>query len=76
VCVQVLEVEKVIVLELSLPKPGGMCYRHNLTGPEDGLRTTWAEGDNRDGLRIGFCASVLRAGMAVCLSKDSLNMVS
>ena len=21
-----------MVLELSLPKPGGMCYRHKLTG--------------------------------------------
>jgi hypothetical protein len=44
-----------------------MCYRHNLTGPKDGPRATWAEGDHRDGLRIGFCASVLRAGMAVYL---------
>jgi hypothetical protein len=52
-----------------------MCYRHNLTGLEDGPTATWAEGGNRDGLRIDFCASVLRAGMAVCLSKDSLNMV-
>jgi hypothetical protein len=43
------------------------CYLHNLTGPENGPRATWAEGDNRDGLRIGFYASVLRAGMAVCL---------
>jgi hypothetical protein len=43
------------------------CYRHNLTGPEDGPRATWAEGDHRDGLRIGLCASVLRAGMAVYL---------
>jgi hypothetical protein len=53
-----------------------MCYHHNLIGPEDGPRATCAEGDNRDGLQIGFCASVLRAGMDVCLSKDSLNMVS
>jgi hypothetical protein len=45
--VQALEAEEVMVLELSLPKPGGMCYRHNLTGPEDGPRATWAEGDNR-----------------------------
>jgi hypothetical protein len=65
--VQVLEVKEAMVLELSLLKPGGMCYRHNLTGPEDGPRATWAEGDHRDGLRIGFCASVLRAGMAVYL---------
>jgi hypothetical protein len=65
--VQVLEVEEAMVLELSLPKPGGMCYHHNLTGPKDGPRATWAEGDHRDGLQIGFCASVLRAGMAVYL---------
>jgi hypothetical protein len=45
----------------------GCCYRHNLTGPKDGPRATWAEGDHRDGLRIGFCASVLRARMAVYL---------
>jgi hypothetical protein len=44
-----------------------MCYRHNLTGPENGPTATWAEGDNRDGLRIGFYASVLMAGMAVYL---------
>jgi hypothetical protein len=44
-----------------------MCYRHNLTGPEDGPRATWAEEDHHDGLRIGLCASVLRAGMAVYL---------
>jgi hypothetical protein len=44
-----------------------MCYRHNLTRPEDGPRAIWAGGDNRDGLRISFYASVLRAGMAVCL---------
>jgi hypothetical protein len=44
-----------------------MCYRHNLIGPRDGPRATWAEGDHRDGLRIGSYASVLRAGMAVYL---------
>jgi hypothetical protein len=31
-----LVVEEAMVLELSLPKPGGMCYRHNLAGPRDG----------------------------------------
>jgi hypothetical protein len=44
-----------------------MCYHHNLTGPEDGPRATWAEGDHRGGLRIGFYVSVLRARMAVYL---------
>jgi hypothetical protein len=43
------------------------CYHHNLTGPEDGPRATWAEGDHHGGLRIGFCVSVLRARMAVYL---------
>jgi hypothetical protein len=43
------------------------CYHHNLIGPRDGQRATWAEGDHRDGLRIGSCASVLRAAMAVYL---------
>jgi hypothetical protein len=40
-----LEIEEVrrwklekVVSELLLPKPGGMCYRHNLAGPEGGLR--------------------------------------
>jgi hypothetical protein len=47
----------------------GNCYRHNLTGPKDGPRATWAEGDHRDGLRIGLCTSVLRAGVAVYLIK-------
>jgi hypothetical protein len=44
-----------------------MCYRHNLIGLRDGPRATWAEGDHRDDLRIGSCASVLRVGMAVYL---------
>jgi hypothetical protein len=56
-----------MVSELSLPKPGGMCYRHNLTGPRDGPRATWAEGNHRNGLRIGFGANMSRAGMAMYL---------
>jgi hypothetical protein len=44
-----------------------MCYHHNLTGPEDGPRATWVEGDHRGALRIGFCMNVLRAGMTVYL---------
>jgi hypothetical protein len=43
------------------------CYLHNLTGPEDGPRAMWAEGDHRGSLRIGFCVSVLRARMTVYL---------
>jgi hypothetical protein len=30
-----MKLEKV-VSELLLPKPGGMCYRHNLAKPEGG----------------------------------------
>jgi hypothetical protein len=44
-----------------------MCYRHNLAGPRDGPRETWAEGNHRNGLQIGFCANVSRARMAVYL---------
>jgi hypothetical protein len=44
-----------------------MCYRHNLTRPRDGPRATWAEGNHRNGLQIGFCANVSRASMAVYL---------
>jgi hypothetical protein len=46
---------------------GGMCYRHNLTGPRDGPRATWAEGNHRNGLQIGLCANVSRARVAVYL---------
>jgi hypothetical protein len=44
-----------------------MCYRHNLTGPRDGPRATWVEGNHRNGLRISFCANMSRAKMAVYL---------
>jgi hypothetical protein len=44
-----------------------MCYRHNLTGPKDGPRTSWAEGKNGNSLQIGFYANVSRARMAVYL---------
>jgi hypothetical protein len=54
-----------MVSELSLPKPGGMCYRHNLTRPKDGPRVSWAEGEHGNSLQIGFCANVSRARMAV-----------
>jgi hypothetical protein len=57
----------VMVSELSLPKPGGHVLSHNLTGPRDGPRATWAEGNHRNGLRIGFCANMSRAGMAMYL---------
>jgi hypothetical protein len=46
-----------------------MCYRHNLTGPRDGLRATWAEGNHRNGMRIGFYANMSWAGMAMYLIK-------
>jgi hypothetical protein len=44
-----------------------MCYRHNLTGPRDGPRATWTEGNHRNGLQIGLCANMSRARMAVYL---------
>jgi hypothetical protein len=44
-----------------------MCYRHNLTGPRDGLIASWAEGKHGNSLQIGFCANVSRARMAVYL---------
>jgi hypothetical protein len=54
------ELEKV-VSELLLPKPGGMCYRHNLAEPEGGPRTRWAQKMNTINLRIGSCVGVWRA---------------
>jgi hypothetical protein len=48
--VYILEVEEAMVSKLSLPKPGGLCYRHNLAGPRNGPRATWAEGNHRNGL--------------------------
>jgi hypothetical protein len=43
------------------------CYRHNLAGPRDGPRATWAAENHHNGLRIDFCANVSRAKMAVYL---------
>jgi hypothetical protein len=51
---------KKLVLELLLPKPGGMCYRHNLVGPEGGPRARWAQRIIVMGLQIGSCAGGLR----------------
>jgi hypothetical protein len=45
----------------------GICYRDNLTGPKDGPRATWAEGNHCNSLQIGLCANVSRARMAVYL---------
>jgi hypothetical protein len=42
-----------VVSELLLPKPGGICYRHNLAEPEGGPRTRWAQKMNMISLRIG-----------------------
>jgi hypothetical protein len=44
--VWILEVEEArrrgkMLSELLLPKPGGMCYRHNLAGPRGGPRASW-----------------------------------
>jgi hypothetical protein len=35
-----------------IPKPGGMCYRHNLAGSEGGPRARWAQRIIIMGLRI------------------------
>jgi hypothetical protein len=51
---------KKMVSELLLPKPGGICYRHNLAGPEGGPRARWAQRIIVMGLRIGSCAGGLR----------------
>jgi hypothetical protein len=56
-----------VVSELLLPKPGGMCYHHNLAEPEGGLRTRWAQKMNMISLRIGSCAGVWRAKSVVYL---------
>ena len=34
------KMERRMVLELSLPKPGGICYRHKLTGLINGPRVS------------------------------------
>jgi hypothetical protein len=44
-----------------------MCYRHNLIGPRDGPRAIWAEENHHNSLRIGFCANMSRARMAMYL---------
>jgi hypothetical protein len=44
-----------------------MCYHHNLAGPKDGPRATWAEENHRNGLRIGVFTNMSRARMAVYL---------
>jgi hypothetical protein len=52
-----------------------MCYRHNLTGPRDGPRATWAEGNHHNGLRISFLCERVK-GQNGRVSKDSLSIVS
>jgi hypothetical protein len=56
-----------VVSKLLLLKPGGMCYRHNLAGPEGGLRARWAQKINAINLRIGSCVGVYRAESAMYL---------
>jgi hypothetical protein len=47
----------------------GMCYHHNLAGPEGGPRARWAQRIIEVGLRIGPCAGVLRSGSAMYLDR-------
>jgi hypothetical protein len=49
-----------MVSELLLPKPGGMCYHHNLARPEGAPRARWAQRIIVMGLRIGSCVGCLR----------------
>ena len=74
VCIQGSKVEEArrrkqekMVLELSLPKPGDMCYRHNLAGPEGGPRARWAQEINAINLQISPCVVVFRAESAMYL---------
>jgi hypothetical protein len=60
---------KRMVSELLLPKPGGMCYRHNLARLEGGPRARWAQRIIEVGLRIGPYAGVLRLGLAMYLDR-------
>ena len=48
-----------VILELLLPKPGGMCYRHILTRPGGGSRLRWASEDNYNVFINQPCAGVL-----------------
>lgn len=48
-----------MILELLLPKPGGMCYRHILTRPGGGSRLRWASEDNYNVFINQPCAGVL-----------------
>jgi hypothetical protein len=51
--------KKRMVSESLLPKPEGMCYHHNLSGPEGGPRAKWAQRITVMGLRIGSYAGGL-----------------
>jgi hypothetical protein len=55
-------IKKEMVSELSLPKPGGMCYRHNLDRPKVGRGARWVWRIIIMGLRIGPCADILGPG--------------
>jgi hypothetical protein len=56
-----------VVSELLLPKPGGMCYRHNLARPNGGPWARWAQKINVINLWIGSCVGVCRAESAMHL---------
>jgi hypothetical protein len=53
------QLKRELISELLLPKPGGMCYRHNLDGLEVDHGARWAWRITTMGLRIGPCADVL-----------------
>jgi hypothetical protein len=60
---------KRMVSELLLPKPGGMCYRHNLAGPEGGPRSKMGLKYNRSGLANRPLRGRLRLGLAMYLDR-------
>jgi hypothetical protein len=48
---------------------GGMCYRHNLAGPEGGPRSKMGSKDNRSGLANRTLRRRLRPGLAMYLDR-------
>jgi hypothetical protein len=56
-----------MVSKFSLPKPQGMCNRHNLTGLEMGCDHNGLRGTIKESLRIGPCTCISQAELAMYL---------
>jgi hypothetical protein len=56
-----------MVSKLLLPKPGGMCYRHNLAGPEGRPASKMGSKDNRNGLANRLLRGWFKARLAMYL---------